>query len=460
MAEAVSSSFSLSPVARRSLAIFAICLGAGVLNSCGSGAVSSSSSPDIAFSVSPASTTSYSGVPVTFTISGGGLRGPYQVTSSNASLLPVPPGTISATQFSLTPSVVASSQSVTITVRDQAGALATASTTITPNFIGGDITVTGTGPATTGLAACQSTGVVCAGQTGTVKLTVSSLGAPAAGRAVRFDVVQGAYRFPTNAAQTTFATSITVTSDERGVASTPLLADTSVPFQVATIRATDVASGAFRTSTFFIRQPTVAGAEFTTVPTQWTVSGTYKTECPGGVVDYLIFGGTPPYTIRSSVPGFANIFPSVTNVENPSRFTVTFGASTCAADSSVVFTVTDATGLTTLPTLTVKPGTEDRPAPPPTMTLSPTTLTVGCGQQGQSLATVLTTASTTPVVTASLGTAVNPSNALLVTVAASGGLITVTRNNGTVASSPAVITVGSGVTAPQTLSVVTPLTCP
>ncbi|MEP7156282.1 MAG: hypothetical protein ABI905_10955, partial [Betaproteobacteria bacterium] len=296
--------------------ILACCL--MVLNSCGSGAVSSSSNPALALTLSPATATAYPGVPLTFSIAGGGARGPYQLTSSNASLLEVPTAAVNDTQISLTPSSVSAQQSVTITVRDQAGATATSAVAIQPNLINGDITITGTAPPE--FPACAGAGFICSGQSGTASLTVSA-GGSTASRNVRFDVVQGAFKFPTDVAQTTFANTITVRSDETGKAVAIIRADTGALPQIATIRITDVLTGAFRTATFIIKQPSIGTGQFTTVPPEWKISGAFVNECPGGDVDFLIFGGTPPYAIRSSAIQFATPSPTLTAVENPSKFT-------------------------------------------------------------------------------------------------------------------------------------------
>ena len=77
---------------------------------------------------------------------------------------------------------------------DQAGKTATSIVTIQPNLINGDITIRGTAPPE--FPDCAGVGFVCAGQSGTASLTVSQNGAPARGRSVRFDVVQGNFRFP------------------------------------------------------------------------------------------------------------------------------------------------------------------------------------------------------------------------------------------------------------------------
>jgi hypothetical protein len=441
-----------------------------LLNACGDGAVSSSSDPTLAFSVSPATATAYSGVPATFVISGGGTRAPYQITSSNASLLPVPASPIAESQFAVTPGAVSAPQSVTLSVKDQAGKTATASVTIQPNLINGDITITGSAPPA--FPNCAGAGVVCAGQSGTATLTVSQNGVAARGRSVRFDVVQGAFRFPVDISQTLFATSVTVTSDESGRATTVLRADTGASPQIATIRATDTATGAFRTATFIIKPSTGSGGEFVTVPPEWKVSGAYKGICPSGAVDYLIFGGTPPYAIRSSAPLLAAVDPAVTATESPSRFTASFPQVACGtAGNQVIFTVTDASGLSIQPTLTVTPGTNDLPVPAPVITLSPRLVTLACNQGAQVLVTVTNPVTPAATITTSIATPITLD--ALKALPDTDGVISITRaNTGDVGISSsctggtpfpnvtATVTVGAGSAAPQSISVVSPCRCP
>ena len=448
-----------------------------MLNACGSGAVSSASDPAIAFSLSPSTLTAYSGVPTTLVISGGGLRTPFVVVSSNTALIPISAQSITATQIVFTPGAVTAQQSATITVQDATGAKAVADVTILPNLVNGDITVTGTAPST--FPDCAGVGAVCAGQSGTASLTVSQNGVPARGRSVRFDVVQGAFRFPVDVAQTVFATTVTATSDESGRATVILRADTGASPQIATIRATDVATGAFRTATFFIKQSSVGGGQFVTVPPEWKVTGTYKGTCPGGSVDYLIFGGTPPYTIRSSLPLTASTvpaFPAKTAVENPSRFSAFFSAATCGTTGyQVIFTVTDATGLTIQPILTVTPGVDDPPVPAPEIILSPTAVTLACKQSAQVLVTITNPGTTAPTITTSIGTSFSSGTvtpavapALSATVSTSSNAITLTRGLGTVGSDTtllatdlvdAIVTVGAGSAIPQTIILTSPYNC-
>lgn len=442
-------------IGRGATFLLAACV-AAFLNSCGSGAVSSETDPTVAFAVSPSSATTYSGVPATFAISGGGARAPYQLTSSNATLLPVPATPISDSQFVLTPGAVTAQQSVTISVKDQAGKTATSTVSIQPNLINGDITITGSAPPA--FPACASAGAVCAGQSGTASLTVSQNGAPARGRSVRFDVAQGNFRFPVDVAQTTFATSVTVTSDESGRVMTVLRANAGSPSQIATIRATDVATGAFRIATFFIKQAIAGGGEFVTIPPEWKISGAYKGKCPGGTVDYLIFGGTPPYAIRSAAPLIADATPARTAIENPSRFTVSFAEAACGTGGyQVIFTVTDATGLSIQPVLTNTPGPDDAPALPPIITLSPSEINVDCNQSAQVLVTITNPGTTAPTISASVGTS-SETSALLALVA--DNVVTVVRGPGAVGTNPATITVGAGSATPQAITVNTPLSCP
>ena len=450
-------------IGRGAIFLLATCF-ALALNSCGSGAVSSSSDPAITFTLSPSSATAYSGVPFTLTISGGGVRPPYLLTSSNATLLPISSSSVSDAQIVLTPNTVTAQQSVTISVTDQAGKTASSVVTIQPNLVNGDITITGTAPPA--FPTCAGVGIICAGQSGIASLTVSQNGTPARGRSVRFDVVQGSYRFPIDIAQTTFSTSVTVISDESGRATTVLRADNGASPQIATIRATDITSGAFRTATFFIKQSTVGSGEFVTIPPEWTVTGSFAANCPSGSVDFLIFGGTPPYDIRSSAPAIANVFPPRTAIENPSRFTVSFpppfSPSTCG---TVNFTVTDATGLSIQAILTISPGTGNRPTP--VITLSPDTVDLACGQSAQVFVSIADPGTPAPTVTTSIGTGLSVTTALTATVATNGSTITLSRGAGTVGSGAsgstpvtATVTVGAGSATPKLISVKTQTTCP
>jgi hypothetical protein len=455
----------------RRLAYFlALTASFALIGGCGSGAVSADSNPAVPLAISPTTATAYSGVPLTLTVSGGGARAPYQFDSSDSQIAPVPAAPQQANSVSIMPNTVTGAQNVTIRVRDQSAQTASAILTVQPNFVAGDITVTGTAASATGIANCSIVGAVCAGQTGLVTVSLTQFGAPAAGRSVRFEAAQGNYRFPTDQAQTQFAQSIVVTTDNQGKAIAILRADQG-SFQNAVIRATDVSSGAFRTASFFIRQATVAGAEYSLVPSGFIATGFYKAECPGGLVDFLIFGGTPPFTIRSTLPAIS-VTPTTTANDSPSRFTVGYSASSCGTDGYIAtFTVTDSRAQTIQASLTVRPGTEDRPVPPtptapsPTLSLSATSISLPCsaaaGSSAQIIATVANAGTSASTITAAVTTGVSPSSGLIATV--TGNVVTVTRSNSpanTLSATPATVVIGAGAAGTQSVSVMTPLTCP
>ncbi len=446
---------------------------AAFLHGCGSGGVSSDSAPGVPLTLSPGTATAYSGVPTTLVAAGGGARAPYTFSSSNSQIVPVPLAAQQSTSLTVTPAAVTASQNVTVTVRDQAGQTATTNLTVQPNFVTGDITVTGTAAIATGIANCSLTGAVCAGQTGIVTVTISQFGAPAGGRSVRFEAVQGNYRFATDQAQTQFASSVTVTSDAQGMAMAVLRADPGT-FQTAIIRVTDVASGAFRSASFFIRQATVAGAEYTTVPETWTINSPYKSKCSGGSVDFLIYGGVPPYRILAAMQSVL-VNPGQTPNENPSRFTVIFPATGCGDGGyDIPLTVTDARNLTLNPKIAVRPGTEDEPVPTPSPSLivSPSNVFLPCtpgapprGSSVQVLTTIANPGSTAPTVVAALTTPVSPSGAMDVQVLP-GGIVQITRANVPITSPapvggnvPLTVTVGAGSAGTQTVSISTPAGC-
>lgn len=466
---------------RKALRVAAIVGAAAVittLNSCGGSGAVSTTPPNVVvapLALLPGTATLFATVPANYTASGG--KPPYELLTSNAAVLPVPRGVLAGSNFELTPNVVAVNTDVTITIRDSAGTSATADATVNPNFVNGNLTIQGNGVESPNFVGCTSVGFICAGQFGTVTVTLTQNGAPVRARTVRFAAEQGAYQFVTNVVANTLASSIEVTTDETGTARAIIRGVVGATLQVALIRATDVQTGAFRLSSFVIRQATLSGLDFTTVPAGWKVGGAIKNICPGGVVDYLIFGGTAPYTIRSSISSVV-VSPVVTTAENPNRFTAQFFGGGCGDDGyAPVFAITDATGRTITSNLEVKPGTADGPVNT-TLALSPTgVVDLGCGQQAQVVGTVSTNAAAAPTLSSAVTTATGPSTALTATI--TGRTITVTRGSGTVGAPatfcttpltpagctvivnrPSTIVIGAGNADPQTISVSSPAFCP
>jgi large repetitive protein len=451
--------------AKRGVAAFFIAGASMLLASCGGGGAESPTvtPPTATLQLLPGTATLFATVPANYVASGG--LPPYTLLTSNAAVLPVPTGTLSGSNFSLTPNVVSANTDVTVTLRDSAGITATAVATVNPNFVNGNLTVRGNGVESPSFTGCTDIGFVCAGQFGTVTVTLTQNGAPVRARSVRFSADQGAYQFVANVVNNTLVQTIDVTTDETGTATAIIRGNVNATLQVALIRATDILTGAYRLSSFVIRQTTLTGTDFTTVPTSWAVAGFIKNQCPGGVVDYIIFGGTAPYTIRSPLSDVI-VSPTTTNSDNPNRFTASFSAQPCGdVGYSPIFTITDATGRTITADLSVKPGTVDGPVNT-TLTLSTNAVTLACGQQAQVVASVTTTATTAPTLSTAVTTSVSPATAL--TAAATGNTVTVTRGGtGTVgpaltppANTTATVVVGAGNAPAQTLLITTPSACP
>lgn len=457
--------------AKRVLAAFYLAGASILISSCGGGGAESPTviPPTASLQLLPGTAVLFATVPANYVASGG--LPPYTLLTSNAAVLPVPTGTLSGTNFSLTPNVVSANTDVTVTLRDSAGVTATATATVNPNFVNGNLTVRGNGVESPSFTGCTDIGFVCAGQFGTVTVTLTQNGAPVRARSVRFSADQGAYQFVANVVLNTLVPTIDVTTDETGTATAIVRGNVNATLQVALIRATDVLTGAYRLSSFVIRQTTLSGTDFTTVPKGWAVAGAVKNRCPGGVVDYIIFGGTAPYTIRTSLSDVI-ISPTATNSDNPNRFTATFQAQPCGdIGYAPTFTITDATGRTITADLSVKPGTLDGPVNT-TLTLSANSVTLACGEQAQVVASVATTATTAPALSTAVTSSVSPATAL--TAAATGNTITVTRGGpGTTVTAPpalsppapagyvsATVNVGAGNAPPQTLTVVTKQSCP
>ena len=108
--------------------------------------------------------------------------------------------------------------------------------------------------------------------------------------------------------------SLTVLSDATGTASVILKADVNAPTQVAQLSVTDLTSGQVLNGTFTIVQVTNGSQILTVVPTEATITGAFKGICSTGfVIDYYIFGGTPPYRISSTFPNSVTLVNSVVN---------------------------------------------------------------------------------------------------------------------------------------------------
>jgi hypothetical protein len=329
-------------------------------------------------SILPATATVYSNTPAILTITGG--VAPYFVVSSNSAILPVGASVTNGT-IVLLPANVLADTAVLITAQDSAGTKATATVTVKPAPIFNTLTIT---PAS---AACGAN-TICSGQTATAKVTVTGAGGVGIpNRQVRFDVVTGAFAIQSNDPANPLVSTLTVVSDQFGVAQVIIQASADAPTQPALLRATELTTGNQQTAQFTIVQTINGSAVLSVVPSAATITGPDTQTCSSGFrIDYFIFGGTPPYTVVST-------FPSAVTLINPTVLApgLPFSAitnGTCV--NPLVFSIRDAVGLQTTATLLNLPGTGAPPtAPPPPLNASPGNQTVAaCG--GKTVSVLLT----------------------------------------------------------------------
>ena len=404
----------------KKFALVGLATGTAVLvNGCGGGGVGASTAPIVggALVVLPAVSELYEGTPVTFTISGG--RPGYSVSSSNTTLLPIPAGTTGNT-FTLVSKGVSVDTPVTLTVRDADNLTASVTANLRPFVLINELELTPQ-VASPG-ASCGS--AVCSGGDAIVRArTALPPGGSQANRGVRFEVVNGDFEFVTPGSNALVAT-LSTTTDAQGNALARLKAKVNAPNQSALLQVVDIATGNARKFAFSISQVTDGTGSITVNPTTFAWTAFYKGECVvGGVTNHYIYGGTPPYTVRSGTPDFATFAPSVVTT-NGGAVTVSTTGFVCSSTGSN-FLVTDATGRTVNFTVANNVGTNDRPvapAPPlPAPTVSPGSFgPLACGISAGAIVTQFgTTASTTFSVAST-----EPSR---VSAAISGNVLTVTR---------------------------------
>lgn len=403
-----------------------------LLSGCGGGGVETSSAPG-PLVVDPSDAVAYNGNPVTLHITGGTKS--YTITSSNSAVINVPYSVADSTVI-FDASNVAADTGVVLTVRDSLGVTAAATITVKPSVINNTLTVT-PDPATPGTG-CGT--AVCSGLMATVSVQLSNMATPLVGRNVRFDVVQGDYQFITNVNATTFADTITTTTDQNGNAYVRLRANVSAPTQYAILKVTDVDGGSVLQTTFTIAQYTDGTGILSLVPDTHTITAYYKGECSSGVkVDYIIHGGTPPYTVQTTATGVATVYPN-TVLTNGAGFTATTQNGFCPG--TAIIDIKDATGRVVQATLENKEGT-NTVTPPPSVPLFVTssTVTVAAGAD----ATVSVDGGSSPYY-------VTSSNLAVATASLAGNTITIHG----VATGTATVTVTDGMGAVKTIAVTVP----
>jgi len=199
---------------------------------------------------------------------------------------------------------------------------------------------------------CTGSGAtLCSGQDGTASVVVTGVGgATLAGRSVRFDVVLGTFSLIA-ANSTVPAQTLTVQSDQNGLAAVTLRVPQAALTQFATLRATDVASGSTLIAQFTIAQFVNGNSVLSVIPTGTTTfTGPDSAHCAAsGVAAFYIFGGTPPYTVQTNFPTAVSLGGVPVSVSG-GAFTVSPNG-TCF--TGLTFAITDSAGRTLLTPPTV-----------------------------------------------------------------------------------------------------------
>jgi hypothetical protein len=342
--------FILAPLALAALVVLGGC-GAG------SGAPNNPFAPPPTvpgpLSILPSSATVYSNTPAILTVTGG--VPPYFVVSSNTVILPVGASVTNGT-IVLLPANVLADTAVLITAQDSAGTKATATVTVKPAPIFTTLTIK---PAS---AACGAN-TICSGQTATASVTVTGAGGVGIpNRQVKFEVVTGAFAIQSNDPANPLVSTLTVVSDQFGVAQVIIQANANAPTQPALLRATELTTGNQQTAQFTIVQTINGQAVLSVVPATATITGSDSATCSSGFrIDYYIYGGTPPYTVVSTFPTAVTLINSTVLAPGQSFSAITNG--TCV--DPLVFSIRDSIGLQTTATLINQPGENAPPAPPP-----------------------------------------------------------------------------------------------
>lgn len=376
---------SLGLLGKLSMAACGVALCAA-LAGCGGSSSSTPTPTASTLSASPSAFNAFGNTPNTVGISGG--VGPFKVTSSDPTTVPVTSPVVGAS-FTFTPKNVLANTVVTLTVSDSAGASSAVAVTVVPATISNStivITPAAGSTCTVENNAAVTVATLCQAEVATATVTLKdSNGVALANREVRFEALTIGATMAEKVDSTSFARLATVSTDASGVAKVVLKADVEATSEAAFLRATDMVS-THRVDTWItVLKQTNGVSALGAVPTTAGLIGHFTAECTPVVREYGIYGGKAPYSV--TLPAASTLVLGVNGVEAAagagvtvasagSRFTVKQVATTTCATSSAVITITDATGATSTATFTVATGSNTRPATVTDLTISPATLSL------------------------------------------------------------------------------------
>jgi hypothetical protein len=422
-----------------------------LLSSCGGGGAAGTPTQGGILTLQPNPGTAYAGIPFTVSVLGG--RSPYALGSSEPSIFPVPTildGNI-FTVLPQQPGVIDTGlqddevprRAVTLNARDSNGLVTTSLLSVLQNFLTGyGVSYASTCPAATaGGAAPQA----CPGRTSAIIMSPTFAGQRRGNALIRFERIRGNFGFtqcgsppPPN---TALVSEITQRTDHEGIAQVCLFVAADAPTGINAYRIIDVATGVY-TDQIFIVDAATPGAALVALPSTITFTGT-NNRCGTGSADFLVLGGSPPYS-ATSTNGAVAVTPSSST--QPGRFTVTLAIQNAPCPAGVQVVVTDSQGGRAVVTVDSVQG-----APGPALVVAPTSFTLACGQSG------------TAVVVGGSGTYSAFSSGNGVVASASGNQVQITRStgqpppaNGALINSTVNITDGTNI---STITVTSPTTC-
>jgi hypothetical protein len=362
---------------RTSLAGSALALSAALfLGSCGGGGAESNNTGGNLVLLPNLGVTFYAGVPATMTVGGG--RHPYRITSSQPGIFPVP-DSISNNSFTVipgNPGVIDDSvqvgqlpiRSVTVQVTDAENNFQQAIIEVAQNFIMGyGLTYTSNCTVTVGTPP-----PACAGGETVIRIEPTFNGRLVPHRTLRLEILRGPLVFLYAPNGAVAGNTVTVTSDEMGRTFAVMRIDTGVPTQTGFIRLIDVETGMFADQVFPITGVATA-TQLEIIPDEFTFTGAFTNQCGTGSGSFLVYDGVPPYTAVSS---FGEVtLNNTTSDTNPGMFTFNVSnPNVCLTDATIV--VQDSRLVRGTVTITTEAGTNDPPPPP--LRAVPTSITLSC----------------------------------------------------------------------------------
>jgi len=358
---------------------------------CGGGGGGSSTTPPppaSGLTVSPATFSAFGNTPNTVGIIGG--TGPFTVTSSDATVIPVTQQ-IDGASFTFTPKNVTAPTTVTLTVRDATSATVPVAVTVTPATITGLMRVTGAANSLCGVQNNPAVSVVtiCPNEVGSAAVTLKDAnGVALANREVRFEALSIGAGFAASANATAFSRVASATTDAQGVATVAVRGDVDVTTEATFFRATDVTSGHRVDTWITVLKQENGGPVLTTASGSAGVVGYFVNECPRVRRDYHVYGGKAPYAVTmpaastlilSNASGSGAVGAATTVAAAGDRFSAENVPSSTCTTSTTTLTVTDSLGATYSPTFTIAPGASTRPTANTDLMIAPAAVSAVTG---------------------------------------------------------------------------------